>query len=180
MLNWVAVLRRVLQAYHVKTLQELGMSLGIPMRSEDISPDIPLPWTVLEIVVAEKRLSWDWLLTGKHFQAAGGESSGPGPGTGDEKPRKSAAPTQVSARKNRPPRIETREFARTLLDRHPNDYQPPEPEPLTVFEPVLPPPPPPKEASRDEVVRELEEIKASMQRELEQVETILRERRSDS
>lgn len=177
MINWVAVLRRVLQAYHVRTLQEFGMALGIPMRPEDVGPDIPLPWTVLEIVVAEKRLSWDWLLTGKHFQAEGGDDSGKAPG--DEKPRKSTAPTQASMRANRPPRIETREFARALLDPHPNDYQP-EPAPLpAVFDPAPPRPPSPDE-TRDEVVRELEEIKASMQKELDRVETILRERRSGS
>lgn len=178
MLNWVAVVRRMMQLYRVRTLRDLGMAIGVPMRPEDNGPDMPVPWRILELVVAEQRISWDWLLTGRHFRTPGGETVAKSRKGDEDLPQQTAVPSLPPPQPIKPPRIETRELARTFLDRRTGDrYTPPGLEPPP--EPESPPEPPPKPdagAAKDEVVRELEEIRTSIQKELERVETILRER----
>lgn len=165
MLNWMAVLRRILRLYNVKTLRELGMAMGIPMRPEDSGPNVPTPWPVLEMVVAEKRVSWDWLLTGKE--------SGGRPGDGDEEGKPSVPASQPS--QSPPPRLETRELARTLLaprqdaDEWGEDIEPEAPEPSA------PEPPSASRGDAEAVIRELKELKTSIQKEMDRVDAILGE-----
>ncbi len=125
MINWIAVLRRMLQLYNVKTQQELGMALGVPLSfTLDGSPGSAIPWPILELVVSEKRVSWDWLLTGKGERDV--SRAAPETAAAARKAATSAADSRDAA-----PRFETRDLARVLLT--PQESQtpytpPPEPD----------------------------------------------------
>lgn len=133
------------------------MAMGMPLRHEDKSPNEPLPWLMLEMVVAEKKVSWDWLLTGRRHRGADGDDTAlmERPAQPDPEPERA-----------RPPRIETRELTRALLS---TTSEPPsleEPESTAAQHDTL--------EDNIDVVRELESIKASMRKELERVEHILK------
>lgn len=189
MLNWLAILRRILKLYRVHSTRELGMALGIPLRiGEDGHADEPLPWPVLEMIVADRGVSWDWLLTGHHFLPAA-ESGKNATKTRkkknpdlDEDPivKKCPLPSRPSASAKKPPRIETRELARTLLPS--GEVKSADARPANGWEYASSPSAPPEPADavnarrEEEVIRELEDVKASMQKELARVEEILRKR----
>lgn len=110
MLHWVEVLHRILSLYKVRTQQELAMAMGVPVNfgMDGQSEESGIPWPILAIVVKEKNVSWDWLLTGREYQ---------GRKHAAEEERSSAA-TAIDASRTpsrNPPRIETRELARQLL-----------------------------------------------------------------
>ena len=132
MLNWVDILRRILSLYKVRTQSELGMALGLTVNvglDSDRGGRI-IPWEILEKVVEEKKVSWDWLLTGAGSQEEAvptGEQQeetspivGVGEAGGEEKTDVAAEPpldNQRSRIAHRLPRIETRELERRLLPR---------------------------------------------------------------
>lgn len=205
MLKWVEVLWRILKLYNVRSARELGMALGIPVRLEEHGAVEEIPWEILELVVADKGVSWDWLLTGRDFcpidPATKGDKNAPGTpiiGNLGAKPivRDSAPSRPLAEERVDPPRFETRELARTLLpgasdhrgNRH--DTAPGEPAPEQFKPPSVPvgsdigrtwtPPQTADEVNekrKEEVIRELEDLKASMERELTRVENILREKK---
>ncbi|MCC8107512.1 MAG: hypothetical protein LIQ30_00385 [Planctomycetes bacterium] len=212
MLNWVAILRRLLNLYGVKTQQELGMAIGVPfhLKLEGDGEDDTIPWPILELVVTENNLSWDWLLTGKYYRGRTGARDDDPKRDDAPPPRPEESPQPAG---DTPPRIETRELARRLLNPDasgddaaearnqtgtgqstdvssgasatPNrtgDTAPPSgPQPIQ----MTPGTDAELEAElvgdsvedRDDVLRELESIRSAMQRELERVESILRDRR---
>ncbi|MCD8349831.1 MAG: helix-turn-helix domain containing protein [Planctomycetaceae bacterium] len=116
MLNWVAILRRILGLYNVKSQQDLGMALGVPLAADGSLGEGEIPWLILARVVAEKGVSWDWLLTGREFggqKRNEGETSSKTTGV-DPKPEH---PDNTSPRSGTAPqRIETREFMRVMID----------------------------------------------------------------
>lgn len=189
MLNWVGIVRRMVKLYGVHSAQELGMALGIPFHfgEDGHGADEEIPWMVLDMVVADKGVSWDWLLTGRNFSPEPQPPSRQLELEKDEAPiiqrghtRKQAAPIAVKT-----PHIETRQLARTLLtpggDNTAESFSERMPEDRPKETWIIPP----ESAEtanekRDEsVVRELEEIKASMQRELSRVDEILRKQRGE-
>lgn len=199
MLNWVAILKRILKLYGLHSARELGMALGVPIRrGEGGQADEEIPWPILEMVVADKGVSWDWVLTGRNFRPESADTKpilrqgGGGGGDGDETPERrpsrqvTATPVPESA-PVAPPRLETRELERTLLTSESQrlraaaraaEIQPPAPTPA-------PPPPPPVEPAEvvnerreQDVLLELQDIRESMRRELERVEKIMREQRN--
>ncbi len=216
MLNWVAILRRLLNLYGVKTQQELGMAIGVPfhLKLEGDGEDDTIPWPILELVVSENNLSWDWLLTGKYYRGQPGEKADD-PKRDDAPPPRPEEPAQPAG--DKPPRIETRELARRLLNPDPSAdgaadatgqsgaAEPTQTAPAAPTTPTTPTRPaeeaeptsrpqpvqltPGTDAEleadlvgdsvedRDDVLRELESIRSAMQRELERVESILRDRR---
>ncbi len=114
MLNWVAILRRILGLYNVKSQQDLGMALGVPLAADGSLGEGEIPWLILARVVAEKGVSWDWLLTGREY---GGRKRDDGDAP-PEAPQKPANPDNTTPRADAksPPRIETREFMRVMID----------------------------------------------------------------
>ena len=66
-LNWKRIYERIFSVYPSKTQEELGKALGV---SQDLVSNwktgkaIPT-WHVLEKIVTEKHVTWQWLLTGK-------------------------------------------------------------------------------------------------------------------
>lgn len=171
-MNWVAILKRILKLYGVRSTRELGMALGVPLRiGEDGHVDEALPWPVLELVIADKKVSWDWVLTGR--EAAGDAAGG---GTKPTVVRRQTRTGGSQARK-KPPRIETRELERTLLSGGGSGSRTVEWTEDGGAEGVVTPPETSDAANarrEREVVRELEDIKASMQREMERVDELLR------
>lgn len=167
MLNWVAILRRILALYSVRSMQDLGMALGVPLEADSFA-DKPIPWPILERVVAEKNASWDWLLTGRSrgetASAADNETARPFP----------------NAKNPAPPRIETRELRRVLLDGEPRGEDEaalrdrteiPENEAQLEAEMGLG-----KSRAPDvELLTRLRKLRDSMQREVDRAERILRE-----
>ncbi len=128
MLNWVAIYRRLLRLYNVRTQQELGMALGMPFSFglDGEGKNEAIPWPILEMVVMHKQLSWDWLLTGRFYRneaepppAAARGKGGPGSGhhtDHDDPLPERIQPQQIDeTRTERNPRIETRELMRRLL-----------------------------------------------------------------
>lgn len=173
MIKWVEVLRRILRLYGVATQQEMGMALGVPVsiHAEGGAHDMVIPWEILAMVVGDKRVSWDWLLTGAEFRGERRDDDEPGhpikpvPPSGAKQ-----AINNTESRNGQPPRLETRELARTLL---PQTDAPDRPEAPPEEEPD-----PAREAPREshaEMVRRLEELKASVQKEIENVERLLKE-----
>lgn len=119
MLNWFAVLKRMLKLYGVRSTRELGMALGVPLKfGEDGSVEKEIPWLILEMVVQDKGITWDWLLTGRNAPTGSGATSEPGRATErDEEPlvkNPSQPPSKLTRVKM--PRIETRELRRALLN----------------------------------------------------------------
>ncbi|MCD8140109.1 MAG: hypothetical protein LUE17_10100 [Planctomycetaceae bacterium] len=192
MLNWVAILRRILGLYHVKSQQELGMALGVPLAADGGLGEGEIPWLILARVVAEKGVSWDWLLTGReyggqkqddeHKQGTAGEKGPEAPATPDNTASRAGAKT--------PPRIETREFMRVMIDpdknRAPDDdiaagqreiddrVQSGEDSEARLESELLLDAEPEDEAS---LLDHLRDLKESMQREIDRVERLLREKR---
>ena len=126
MVNWVDVLRRVMMLYNVKTQQELGMAIGIPAHigMEGSAGGRTIPWQILERVVEDRKVSWDWLLTGKEHSGekqpewkdgAGDETEKTGGGT----PGKGTGEAELPLRPY--PSQETRELERELLDSPPGE-----------------------------------------------------------
>lgn len=163
MLKWVEILKRVLDAYSVRTQDELGMALGAPVRigiGDNAKNDV-IPWPILERVVLEKGVSWDWLLTGaEHGETGGAKGAHAAAGAADPAVPQPQVPTPAAdAAGPRPPVIETREFTRELLG--------PGPESRENDAPC----PPQSEA----MVRELRDIREQMQKEIDRVDSLLRE-----
>lgn len=197
MLNWVAVLKRILKLYGVRSTRDLGMALGVPVKLEDEGlGGQAIPWPILEIVTVDKGISWDWLLTGREF-SPGAKTEVRSADGKDEVPfMRKPSVTAAKPRAASMPRIETRELRRTLLDgsvkavssmsKIPPDEEPaaepvgesiPQPvEEMPTFD-ILKPSDYVNREREEAVVRELEAIKASMQAELKRVEKILGERR---
>lgn len=182
MLNWVAVLRRILHLYNVNTQQDLGMALGVPVHiGVESHHDTTIPWHILELVVADKHVSWDWLMTGRHFREAGKpaeEDDGR-----DEEPRTIPADKSVQqeprAAPDRPPSLETRELVRALL---PHDHgeagmmeENPETGELGLASPAAASAPG-ASGSADPIAEELERIKTTLLDEIERVKKLLEER----
>lgn len=174
MLNWYAILRRVMSLYNVKTQQELGMALGAPMSlgMEDGAEPV-IPWPILELVKGEKSVSWDWLLTGRDWAGADGSGAAnreertrvldspaaAGPPTGNAAAAKAGLQRTL-------PRFQTRELARELLaseDAYGAERA------LAEMETAA--------ASPDATVRELENIRAAMRQEVARVERIIQEKK---
>ncbi len=155
MINWVAVLRRMLKLYAVKTRGELGMALGIPLNFtlDGTGGESAIPWPVLEVVVAEKHVNWDWLLTGRGEQGApradGEEDDG-----GAARRAAERAAHAASA-----PRFETRDLARVLLN--------PQPAPAGGTDDAGTAAPDPSETAR------LSSIKTRLREEITRVESLL-------
>lgn len=180
MINWVAVLRRMLQLYNVKSQQELGMALGIPLNFaiDGTGPESAVPWPILELVVSEKRVSWDWLLEGR------GERDICRRDTAAVAETRKAAESPAGGKVVIPPRIETRELARVLLNpgEPQSTYAPPpnSPEEAPASDAPSEPSPEPSSGSsrpgKDSVVRNLESIKTRMQKEIDRVEKLLEDR----
>ena len=188
MINWVAVLRRMLQLYNVKNQQDLGMALGVPLNFSigGTGLDSAIPWPILELVVSEKRISWDWLLTGRGERDICRVSS-------DTAEVRKAAEAQAGVQVVIPPRLETRELARVLLNpsESQSTYVPLQtaaesPAPLSSSDPAsvpdingdsesyaqdfhLP-------SGAEPVVRRLESIKTRMEKEISRVEKLLEDR----
>lgn len=182
MLNWFAILRRIMSLYNVKTQQELGMALGAPMHigMED-KAGVVIPWPILEITVMEKKVSWDWLLTGKGPSpqstpsgtvqtAEGNDQREPASGgaTGSIQANFAAAKSPAGA--GMPPRFETRELERRLLAK--DAYREPEAETGMDVEGG-------GEPESDSVIRELEEVRETMRREMDRLERLLEERKRE-
>lgn len=173
MLNWVAILRRILGLYNVRTQQDLGMALGVPLDADSLSGR-EIPWPILERVVAEKGVTWDWLLTGR------GESRDPC--KLDDAAKARPDNTTSRATPKAPPRIETREFARVLLDgatpEQPGQYEMSDSAGGENSEAMLEAELLPHDEPGDEagLLDRLKEIKDSMQKEIDRVDRILRER----
>lgn len=84
MLNWIAVLKRMLHLYGVRDQRELSLALGAPVDVEmEKGVAEAIPWPILEAAVAGKNVSWDWLLTGRGLP-------------GDPPAREDAAPDEAS------------------------------------------------------------------------------------
>lgn len=110
MIKWVEVLIRILKLYNVRTQQELGMALAMPVSvgiGDNLENDV-IPWPILEKVVLEKKVSWDWLLTGA------GEPPAAGARVSSRRPPE-MVDDETSREQNRPPRLETRKLERELL-----------------------------------------------------------------
>lgn len=171
MINWVAVLRRILRVYGVATQQELGMALGVPVSIHDDggAHDMVIPWEILGMVVEDKAVSWDWLLTGREFTGERRDDDEPGhPIKPGPAPAPKRAIGNTESRTGQPPRLETRELARTLLAHDGATDQPDSPS---------------KDAdasacedqaeARAKLARRLEDLKASVRKEIEDVERLL-------
>lgn len=177
-MNWVEILKRIFSLYNVKTQAELGMALNLSVNiGMDGNPaSAVIPWNVLERVVWEKNVSWDWLLTGKAFSGSGSSNA--------NFAKASPPPPPV---RSRVPRIETRELTRELLGG----------ENISLDQAVaLSEEKPPEEAARpgdgmsegddegdgkeqpppDAAMRELRNIKDFMQKEVGRVDDLLNER----
>lgn len=169
MIKWVEVLKRILSLYHVHTQAELGMAIGIPVSvgMDGHTQSEVIPWDILEKVVRDKRVSWDWLLTGEEI--SGGDKNGAVGRTRSGAMSESAfvdAPDNEKAR--RPPRIETRELVRELL--------PPE-EGKGGFDAAgaetADVPPEENGVSPKALNRQLREIRSSLRQEIEKVDRLL-------
>ena len=154
MLNWMAIYRRILKLYGAKSQQDLGMALGVPVNFGKDGEEPVIPWPILELVVSEKRVSWDWLLTGK------------GEGGGDTVRRPAAEQSGAAS----PPRLETRELERVLLN--------PEEDAGGDSEDTGGGAVDTGRSKSGRVVRTLEDIKSRMQKEIERVEKLLEEQDS--
>lgn len=156
MLNWMAIYRRILQLYNVKSQQDLGMALGVPVNFGTEGADTAIPWPILELVVAEKRVSWAWLLTGTGDHGGGDTVRRPAGGQADLPP---------------PPRIETRELERVLLNPEDelNGLAGDAPDSAATGDQSA------EAAKSSRVVRTLESIKNRMRKEIERVERLLEE-----
>lgn len=122
--DWVEVYKRLLQIYNVRTQAQLSMAMGVPgvIAGRDVE-QVGISWKVLAKAVAQKDLSWDWLLDGKgeapRPQTDSGESEKRDPGehggagdgnpTGGEESRRSPPPIPM----------ETWELKRQLLGADP-------------------------------------------------------------
>lgn len=181
MLDWVDVLRRILHLYNVKTQQELGMALGVPVRVglDGDAGEATVPWQIMELVVHNKRVSWDWLLTGRQFQADGRSEEK------DDVAKRESPPAQPqnadgqenpTATSDRMRYADTRELARDLL---PSDDHavgadgrlglgPAESGAELEFVPADD-----GEAETDSAVRELERLRDAMRREVERLDRLL-------
>ncbi len=156
MINWVAVLRRMLKLYNVKTQGELGMALGVPLNFtlDGTGADSVIPWPILELVVSEKRIGWDWLLTGRGER----DVSRAAEDEPDAAAARRAAEHAADAHASVAPRFETRDLARVLLN--PSEPSAPAPAP----DPGAPSAPPPSS------------VKSRMQKEIDRVESLLADR----
>lgn len=170
MINWIEVLRRIMNLYNVKTQQELGMALGVPVAiGMGDAPETTIPWPILELVVSEKKVSWDWLLAGvesKPAREAGKATAGKKSGGTAVRAPETGATTANAARARIPgmrPNIETRELERRLLAQ--DSYR----------EPESPSDAAPDDAGEEAVIRELEEIRETMRREMDRVTKLLEE-----
>lgn len=134
MLKWIEILKRLLELYHVRTQAELGMAMGVPVNIGigDHAENLVIPWPLLEKAVLEKKVSWDWLLAGRGPMTPGQ----PAADKQDDKKAAADADAQEEKKSGPPPnnlvddrtprgapvlRVETRELARQLLDRNPDD-----------------------------------------------------------
>ncbi|MCC8180038.1 MAG: hypothetical protein LIP23_03890 [Planctomycetes bacterium] len=206
MIDWVDVLRRLMVVYNVHTQNELSMAMGVQVKVglvQDIMAT-GIPWRILERAVEDKKVSWNWLLAGKESMPNDGAQcdakSVPGrlgcnakraeppanaktDGDKNNQPARKATAgedafdQEMQQARNAPPRIETRELERQLLDNEPE--QPDE----NVNNSQTPANSPGQAGSSsnqtnqpDTVVRELKEIKAKMQREIEKVDELLDKR----
>jgi hypothetical protein len=124
MLNWVDILRRILVLYKVRTQAELGMALGVHLNVGLEGGSDVIPWPVLEKVVADKKVSWDWLLTGKGLEGGPEGTEAAKPPETQPEPKPAPVDNVRSRDPERPLRIETRELARELLGRENNQNAP--------------------------------------------------------
>lgn len=93
------------------------MALGVPLKFGEEGAEKELPWLVLEMVIADKGVSWDWLLTGRNTPAGSGAATPDGKGDKEEEPlTKNPAPPISKLTRAKMPRIETRELRRALLN----------------------------------------------------------------
>lgn len=199
MLNWFAILRRILKLYGVRSTRDLGMALGVPLKfGEEGSGEKEIPWLVLEMVVSDRGVSWDWLLTGRNTPSEPAGSDEEKGLRGEEEPLAIHPKPPVSKpTRAKMPRIETRELRRALLDgggrsESMREYLPPPDKAVEediadlrsqarIQSELLSKAQPSETAGKqreDAVVQELEGIKAAMEAELRRVQDILKERQN--
>lgn len=182
MLDWVDVLRRLMMLYNVRTQAELSMAMGVEVKV-GIDADIQksgISWRILERAVKDKKVSWNWLMTGFEIMWDGVNPEKPTPYS--TRMAAAAAAAEEARRKatRKPTRIETRELARKLLYRKPDDngdaQEATETETATATATATTAD---GEACVNPatIVETLENVKAAMQKEIDRVERLLEDNR---